>query len=115
MAMPKKYQVFISSTYRDLIEERNDIAKCILEMDHIPSSMETFLSADEEQFTYIKRIIDQCDYYILLIAGKYGTISDDGLSYTEKEYDYAKDSGKVILGFINRDINKLSLEKVDTS
>jgi len=52
--------------------------------------MEAFPAADEEQFEFIKRLIDQTDYYVLLLGGRYGTISPDGYSYTEKEYRYAK-------------------------
>jgi hypothetical protein len=53
--MQKKYQVFISSTYRDLIEERQEVSKSVLDLGHIPAGMETFFSADEEQFSYIKK------------------------------------------------------------
>ena len=49
--------------------------------------MEGFFAADEEQLSYIKKIIDECDYYILIIAGRYGSIDETGVSYTEKEYD----------------------------
>jgi hypothetical protein len=84
-AMQKKYQIFISSTYVDLIEERQRVLRAILDMGHIPAGMELFSAADEEQFSYIKRIIDECDYYVLVVGGRYGSVDDDGVSYTEKE------------------------------
>ncbi|WP_373332630.1 DUF4062 domain-containing protein [Thiopseudomonas alkaliphila] len=37
-----KYQVFLSSTYSDLVDERESIIKAILEMYHIPIGMEMF-------------------------------------------------------------------------
>ncbi len=45
--MDKKYQVFISSTYEDLKEERDQAIKAVLEMGHIPVGMEMFSAADE--------------------------------------------------------------------
>jgi hypothetical protein len=111
--MQRKYQVFISSTYNDLVEERRNISKAVLDMDHIPAGMETFFSADEEQFSYIKKRIDLCDYYILVIAGKYGSTDETGASYTEKEYDYAVRQKKVVLAFIHADIAQLSIGNVE--
>ena len=88
--MKKKYQVFISSTYDDLKQERMSVINTLLEMDCIPSGMEAFCAEDEEQFEVIKKVIDLCDYYILIIGKRYGTINPTkGISYTEMEYDYA--------------------------
>lgn len=112
--MQRKFQVFISSTYNDLIDERQDILKAILDLGHIPSGMEGFYATDEEQLSYIKRIIDQCDYYVLVIAGRYGSVDDEGISYTEREYDYAIEKGLIVLAFINNDVASLPSAKVDT-
>lgn len=76
--------------------------------------MEYFPAMDEEQLSYIKRIIDECDYYILVIAGKYGSLDASGKSYTHLEYEYAKSIGKTVLGFPVRDISKLRLEQTET-
>ena len=76
--------------------------RAILEMSHIPAGMEQFSAADEDQWKIIQRQIDQSDYYVVLIAHRYGsTISEEGnISYTEKEYDYAVDQGVPTLGFV---------------
>ncbi|BAQ43948.1 DUF4062 domain-containing protein [Methylobacterium aquaticum] len=111
----KKYQVFISSTYRDLIEERRDIARSVLDLGHIPAAMEYFPAMDQEQLEYIKLIIDQCDYYILVIAGKYGSVDEEGTSYTEREYDYAMSKGKIVLGFPIANIDKLPRDQTETT
>jgi hypothetical protein len=87
--MEKRYQVFVSSTYADLKEERRRVIQTLMEMDCIPAGMELFPAADEEQWAFIQRIIDDCDYYLLIIGGRYGTTTSDGISYTEKEYEYA--------------------------
>jgi len=112
--MIKRYQVFISSTYSDLREERNTVMQAIMSMDCIPAGMELFPAIDEEQFNFIKKIIDDCDYYILIIGGRYGSISDDGISYTEKEYDYAISRQIPIMTFLHKDIGKIAQEKTDT-
>jgi hypothetical protein len=57
--MQKKFQVFVSSTYIDLVGEREDTLKSILDLGHIPAGMEGFHAADQEQLTYIKRIVDE--------------------------------------------------------
>ncbi len=98
--MEKKYQVFISSTYIDLIEERKAVTETLLSADCIPAGMEAFCAEDDEQFNVIKKVIDLCDYYILILGKRYGSInSETHLSYTEMEYDYALSRGVPILVF----------------
>ena len=94
-----KYQIFVSSTYEDLKEERNQVIKAILEMGHIPVGMEMFSAADEEQWKLIARQIDETDYYVVIVAHKNGSMVG-GVSYTEKEYDYAVSKGVPVYGFI---------------
>jgi hypothetical protein len=91
--MDKRYQVFVSSTFTDLKEERQRVIQTLMEMDCIPAGMELFPAIDEEQWEFIKKIIDDCDYYLLIIGGRYGSVAEDGLSYTEKEFDYAIEKG----------------------
>ncbi|MDP3816586.1 DUF4062 domain-containing protein [Pseudomonas sp.] len=98
--MEKKYQVFISSTYEDLKEERNQAIKAVLEMGHIPVGMEMFSAADEEQWKLIARQIEATDYYVIIIGHRYGSETPEGISYTEKEYDFAKSCGVPTLGFV---------------
>lgn len=112
--MDKKYQIFVSSTFRDLVEERQDAIKSILDLGHIPAGMEGFPAIDMEQLKYIKKIVDQCDYYILIVAGRYGSVDADGISYTEKEYQYAVETGKAVLAFVLENPEALSLDKVDS-
>lgn len=102
--MEKKYQIFISSTFEDLKEERKKVQDAILSMYHFPIGMEMFSAADEEQWKIIKETIDSSDYYVLIVANRYGTIikkgRDKGISYTEKEYKYAKSKNIPILAFV---------------
>ena len=99
--MDKRYQVFVSSTYADLKEERQHVIQALMEMDCIPAGMELFPAADEEQWEFIKKVIDDCDYYLLIIGGRYGSTTDDGISYTEKEFDYAVQKQLKIVALIH--------------
>ena len=100
----KKYQIFISSTYTDLVEERKLVQDTILSMYHFPVGMELFSAADEDQWDVIKDTIDSSDYYVLIVAHRYGSVitsgDDAGISYTEKEYRYAKSQGISVLAFL---------------
>lgn len=109
-----KYQVFISSTYTDLIEERRKVLDVLLMADCIPAGMEAFVATDLEQFEVIKKVIDYCDYYVLIIGKRYGSISPEtGISYTEMEYDYAISKGIPVLVFAIDDNVDLPQDKVD--
>ena len=105
--MKKKYQIFISSTYKDLTNEREKVRDTILSMYHFPIGMEMFNAADKEQWAIIQETIDSSDYYVLIIGKRYGSIIeegvDKGISYTEKEFRYAKRQGIPIIAFIKND------------
>ncbi len=113
--MDKKYQVFISSTYKDLIEERKKALDILLMADCIPAGMEAFVATDLAQFEVIKKVIDLCDYYVLIIGKKYGSVnSDTGISYTEMEYDYAISKGIPVLVFALDSSVELPPEKCES-
>lgn len=101
MDMDKRYQVFVSSTYADLKQERQHVLQALMEMDCIPAGMELFPAADEEQWEFIKKVIDDCDYYLLIIGGRYGSTTSDGISYTEKEFDFAVEKGLKVVALIH--------------
>jgi len=110
----KKYQVFISSTYTDLIEERRNLLDILLMADCIPAGMEAFVATDTEQFEVIKKVIDLCDYYVLIIGRRYGSVNTKtGLSYTEMEYDYAIEKGIPVLVFAINESVELPPDKVE--
>ena len=113
--MDKRYQVFVSSTYEDLQEERQQVMQALLELDCIPSGMELFPAANDDQWTLIKKVIDDCDYYIVIIGGRYGSLAPDGLSFTEKEYRYALENGKPIMAFLHKDPGTLPDKRTEQS
>ena len=107
------YSVFVSSTYEDLREERAAVQKALLQLHCMPIGMELFGSADEETWDFIKRQIEDCDYYVVIVADKYGSTAEDGVSYTEKEYDYAREIKKPVLAFVHNDRESIPRNKTE--
>ncbi len=110
--MKKIYQVFVSSTYRDLREERTAVMDMLLKADCLPAGMELFPASDDTQWKVIKRVIDQSDYYVVIIAGKYGS-EYRGKSYTQREYEYAVSKKKKLIALLHKDIDCLPVSKCE--
>jgi hypothetical protein len=97
----KKLLVFVSSTYRDLIEERQAAVQAILKAGHIPAGMELFTSGDKSQLETIYHWIDQSDVYMLILGARYGSLEPESqVSYTELEFNYAKAQGKAVFSVV---------------
>jgi hypothetical protein len=111
--MDKRYQVFVSSTYEDLKEERRMVMQVLLEMNCIPAGMELFSAEDEDQWTVIRKVIDDCDYYVVIVGGRYGSMTSDGKSYTQKEYEYAVSQKKPVMAFLPEDPDKIPSGNTD--
>jgi len=109
MAQKKKLQVFISSTYSDLHEERQAAVEAVLTAGHIPAGMELFAAGDESQMNVIKRWIDESDVYMLILGGRYGSIEPKTQkSYIHLEYEYAVEKGKPLFAVV---VDEKYLEK----
>ena len=109
------YKIFVSSTYKDLMEERIKVMSTIVTSGHLPIGMEQFPAAPIQAWDYIKLLIDNADYYLLLLAGKYGSIHPDtGKSYTEMEYEYAKEKGVPVIFLTYHDVRKLTFDKCES-
>lgn len=104
----ERHQVFISSTFTDLVQERREVIEALLEMDAFPAGMELFTAGNTDQWTLIQQVIDQSDYYIVIVGGRYGSTTAEGISYTEKEYDYAIDQSIPVMGFVHANPNAIS-------
>lgn len=97
----KRLQIFVSSTYLDLRDERQAAVEAILSAGHIPAGMELFAAGDESQMEVIKQWIDESDVYLLILAGRYGTIDvKTGKSYTQLEYEYALNKSKPLFACV---------------
>jgi hypothetical protein len=99
--LKKRLQVFVSSTYTDLLLERQAAVEAILTAGHIPAGMELFTSGDESQMEVISQWIQESDVYLLILGGRYGSIDPkSGKSYTHLEYEYAVSIGKQIFSCV---------------
>jgi hypothetical protein len=88
----KKFTVFVCSTFADLQTQRQQIFNLLYQLQCIPIGMEGFVPANQGQMQYIRNRIDECDYFIVIAAHRYGTIAPGSTkSITEYEYNYAKD------------------------
>lgn len=99
----KKYQIFVSSTYTDLIDTRKKVIDAILRLEHFPVGMEWFSASGEEQWEIIENELKTTDYYILILGQRYGTLNSEGIGYTEKEYNYAREMGIPVLSFVRNE------------
>jgi hypothetical protein len=109
-----RFQVFVSSTFRDLIPERQAILNAILRLRQIPMGMETFPAVNQTPWELIQRLIDESDFYVLVIGGRYGSMDANGISYTEKEYDLAIDLSKPVFAFIHAAPEEIPVKNSDT-
>lgn len=109
--MDKRYQVFVSSTFEDLQEERKEVMQALLELDCIPAGMELFPASNDDQWSLIKKVIDDSDYYLLIIGGRYGSLNNKGISYTQMEFEYALETGKPIISFLPKDPDSIIVKK----
>lgn len=111
----RRHQVFVSSTFSDLKNERAEIIQALLELDCFPAGMELFPATSATAWELIKGVIDDSDYYCLVIGGRYGSVDAAGIGYTEKEYDYALATSKPIMVFLHKAPGTISLENTEKS
>lgn len=119
MNSEKRYRFFVSSTYRDLVEERQAVQNQIIQSGHIPLGMELFAPSSSSPWEVIKKSIDESDAVILVLGWMYGSYaaSDNGerdLSYTEKEYRYARSINKSIIPILHSDQSQVLAGKAET-
>ena len=101
MTPVKKLQVFISSTYIDLKDERQAAVQAILEAGHIPAGMELFAAGDQSQMEVIKDWINQSDVFLLILGSCYGSIEEkSSKSYVQLEYEYALEKNKPLFAIV---------------
>lgn len=119
--MKRKLQVFISSTYTDMREERQAAVEAILRAGHIPAGMELFAAGDESQLETIRRWIDDSDVFMLILGGRYGSIdAKTGKSYIQLEYEYALEQKKPLFAaviseaYLETKVKAAGLSAIDT-
>ncbi len=76
--------------------------------------MEVFPATNDTAWELIKKVIEDSDYYVLVIGGRYGSMDESGISYTEKEYDFAVSQNIPVLAFLHSDPSSISIGKSET-
>ncbi|NVJ20646.1 DUF4062 domain-containing protein [Myxococcus sp. AM011] len=99
--MRRKLLVFISSTYKDLEDERQAAVEAVLAAGHIPAGMELFTAGDKSQLETIKRWISDADAFLLILGGRYGSIEPTSKkSYIELEYLHATENSMPLFALV---------------
>ncbi len=75
--------------------------------------MELFTASGRPPWEVIISPLDTTDYMILIIAGRYGSVGGDGISFTEREYDYAVRRGIPVLVFLHAEPDMIPRKHVD--
>jgi hypothetical protein len=115
-AVDKRYQVFVSSTFEDLREERAAVIGALLQIDCFPAGMELFPAADDDSLTLIRSVIDDSDYYLIILGGRYGMLDEaTGKSYTHLEYEYAQSVGMPTIALLHSNPGTLPADKTEGS
>ncbi|NOQ28045.1 MAG: DUF4062 domain-containing protein [Bacteroidales bacterium] len=92
--------IFISSTFSDLIDYRKHIEDVIKRYGDLFTGMEYFGARSISSKELCIKEIKNCDIIILIIGIRYGSKIDTVLSYTEMEYNTALSEKKKIYPFI---------------
>ena len=81
--LDKRYQVFISTSGREMQPERIVLSQTLVGMGFFSWGLEqrTPLST-----AFARRQIDDCDYVVILLGSQYGEQSVSGVSYMHLEY-----------------------------
>lgn len=112
--MDRIFQVFVSSTFEDLKDERSQVSNALAKAGYIAAGMELFPASDQQQLEYIERIINRSDYYVVLVGGRYGSLAENGFSFTENEFNFARSQGIPVLAFLPAQPDKIAVGKAET-
>lgn len=104
----KKISAFISSNYESLKDERNIVINSLLDAGMIPICMEYFTAASSKNFDDIKIRIDQSDLFIMILGSEYGSTDENGISWTEREYEYACDQNKITYVILSKKFSEMA-------
>lgn len=97
---PLKPKIFVSSTVKDLPNEREAAKRAIEKIPAIPIMSEYTMNAvDKPSVQACVDEVKKADFYILILGARYGWELENGISITELEYDTAFKEGKPIFVF----------------
>jgi hypothetical protein len=94
-------KVFISSTYKDLVEYRVAAIRAVEGTNYQTSKMEVFGARPDEPLEACLKEVEASDFFIGIYAHRYGYIpTDSEIAITEMEYVHARKLSKTIYCFV---------------
>src|SRR6185295_6879867 len=106
-------KVFISSTYKDLIEYRAAAIRAVEGTNYQAGKMEVFCARPDDPLVACLKEVEQSHLFIGIYALHYGFTPDGAnISITEMEYLHARELGKEIYCFILDEENQPWLKKL---
>lgn len=106
--MSGRLRVFISSTMKDLANERDAVVRRLREFNFEPINAEGWLPSGGRAWDRIQQELESSHLVVLVLGEKYGFIPDhgpgveQGLSVTHMEYRAARELGITVLPFFKR-------------
>lgn len=112
---PPAFRVFVSSTYTDMLPYREAIQTALNRADCIPYGMERFGAEPVPPLDVCYRELEASQIYICALGMRYGSIdAETGKSYTQLEFEKARELGKPTLVFlIDESRVKFNLSEID--
>jgi hypothetical protein len=104
--MGRRLRIFISSTMRDLTNERRAVCQRLTSFNFEPVNAEGWSPSGATSWDRIVEELADCDLVVLLLGDKYGwspttgPMSQSGMGVTHLEYQEAKRRGLPILPFL---------------
>jgi len=94
-----KHHIFIGSTLDDLKSERKELFRVVMELGHIPVSADYLDESARNAPKLLQRVIEECDYFIALVAHKYSAKDGSALPLIA-EHAIAARAGVPVLGLV---------------
>lgn len=106
--------VFVSSTFRDLAEHRRAVWDLLETLDVNIRGMEAFGARTEGPLETCLAEVEQSDIYIGLIGFRLGSVdAGSGMSFTQREYERARELGREILIYLRDDDATIRRSDID--
>jgi hypothetical protein len=97
------HSIFLSSTFGDFESERNTLIEVIPYVGvHVHCAAREALQPLKTLEEHLEDWIDKSDAVVLLVGLKYGSKSEDGESWTEKEIRYALSRNKRVFCYLRK-------------
>ena len=110
-------KIYVSSTFLDLKDHREQVERVIRRMGHTDVAIEYYVAEDKRPVAKCLDDVAACDVYVGIYAWRYGWIPTENnpanLSITEMEFRQAEDKHKPCLIFLLRDDAPWARSKMD--